>query len=325
MTSSIRNPSIAVIIPCYGASAHILSVLNAIPPIVNNIYVIDDCCPDKTGAIVETNCTDKRVKVVFHDRNRGVGGATITGFKAALNAGADILVKVDGDGQMRLEYLEDLINPITKGLADFAKGNRFFDLEALRTMPVSRRVGNFGLSLLTKFASGNWHISDPTNGYFAVHESSLRRLSLSRLDNRYFFETSLLIQLNIIRSSLIDIPIPALYGNEKSNLKISRTLVEFPIKLGKGLFHRIIWRYFIYDVNAVSLFLILGFALGSGGTAFGIIRYIYGINTNTFQSAGTVALSFLPIILGVMMILEAILLDIIDTPRVAIQQTHRRH
>lgn len=315
---------VAVIIPCYRVKAQILPVLKALPSFVGKIYVIDDCCPEKSGEFVKTHCTDPRVKIIFHEHNKGVGGAIITGFQIALAEGAVILVKVDGDGQMRLDYLEDLIAPLQKGIADFSKGNRFFDLDALRDMPLIRRVGNFGLSLLTKFASGNWHISDPTNGFFAIHESSLRRLSLTKLDSRYFFETSLLIQLNIIRALLVDVPIPAYYGNENSSLNIGRAIFEFPRKLAAGFFRRVGWRYFIYDINAVSVFLVLGCLFTFVGAAFGLERYIAGARTHTFQSAGTVALSFLPIILGFMMMLQAVLLDIIDAPRVALQNMCRR-
>jgi glycosyltransferase involved in cell wall biosynthesis len=314
---------IVAVIPCYKVKAHILEVLSGMPTFVNQIFVVDDACPEGTGAWVQGNCADPRVSVIFNDGNRGVGGAVITGIKAAIAAGAEIVVKVDGDGQMRLDSIAELIAPLISGLADCTKANRFYDLDALQTMPTQRRIGNFALSLAAKFASGNWHISDPTNGFVALHTAAVRRLSLKALAPRYFFEISLLIQLNIIGATTLDVPVPARYGSEKSNLSLLRCLAEFPARLLGGLFRRIYWRYFVFEINAVTLFLFLGLLLSTGGLAFGIARFAIGVRTHTVQTAGTVALSFLPIILGFQMLLQAIVLDIVDRPQMPLQRLAR--
>jgi hypothetical protein len=242
----------------------------------------------------------------------------ITGFKAALDAGADIVVKMDGDGQMEARHLPRLIGPLVARKADFTKGNRFYDLRALRAMPFVRRFGNFGLTLLSKAASGFWHLSDPTNGYFALRANALRLLNFHLLAPRYFFEISLLIQLNVIRAIAFDVPIPAKYADENSSLSPWRALCTFPGRLAGGLIHRIWWRYFIYDINIVTVFLITGAALFFGGGIFGAWRWsnnwIYGHE----QSAGTVAVAMLPMILGFQMLLQAVVLDMMDKPDVPI-------
>ena len=207
--ANLPGTPVAVIIPCYRVSRHILDVIAGIPPWVTGIYAVDDCCPEGTGDLLASQCKDARLRILRHSANQGVGGATCTGYAAALADGFEIMVKMDGDGQMDPNLLPRLVNPITGGLADFTKGNRLFDFKALRQMPRARRFGNLGLTLLTKAASGFWHISDPTNGYTAIHRSALRLINLDRLSRRYFFETSLLIHLNIVRAVAVDVPIPA--------------------------------------------------------------------------------------------------------------------
>jgi glycosyltransferase involved in cell wall biosynthesis len=308
------RPKIAVVIPCFRVREQILGVVESVLGLADFVFAVDDKCPESSGAFLRENCRDPKLAVLFHEANQGVGGAMITGFRAALEAGAEIVVKMDGDGQMEAKYLPQLIAPLRAGDADFAKGNRFFDLHALRSMPRVRRFGNFGLTLLSKAASGFWHLSDPTNGYVAIRRSALRLLNFHLLAPRYFFEISLLIQLNVIRAVAIDIPIPAKYADEKSSLNPWRLLCSFPAKLAAGLVHRIVWRYFIFDVNIVTVFLITGSGLFFGGGAFGLWRWSHNWRFGHEQSAGTVALAMLPMILGFQMLLQAVVLDVIDKP-----------
>jgi dolichol-phosphate mannosyltransferase len=305
---------VAVIIPCYRVARHILDVIAGIPQWVTGIYVVDDCCPEKTGDLLASNCKDARLHILRHSVNQGVGGATCTGYAAALADGFEILVKMDGDGQMDPAFLPRLVNPITSGLADFTKGNRLYDFRALRQMPRKRRLGNLGLTLLTKAASGFWHISDPTNGYTAIHKSALKLINLERLSKRYFFETSLLIHLNIIRAVAVDVPIPARYGSEQSSLNVWKALLEFPPQLVWGLAQRIVRRYFIYDVSAVTILIVAGVAVTSLGVAFGAYHWVLGALSGQLQSSGTVAIAMLLIIVGFQMLLQAIVLDVIDKP-----------
>ena len=304
----------AVVIPCYRVSRHVLGVIAGIPGWVTRIYAVDDCCPEHTADLLQARCEDKRLRILRHTVNQGVGGATCTGYAAALADGFDIIVKMDGDGQMDPSFLPRLVHPILDGKADFTKGNRFYDLEALRQMPRVRRVGNLGLTLLTKAASGFWHIADPTNGFTAIHRAALGLLNLDRLSRRYFFESSLLIHLNIIGAVAVDIPIPARYGDEKSSLNVWRALFGFPPRLLRGLAQRIAWRYFVYDVSAVTILLVAGGFLSFMGVAFGAYHWVIGAMSGQFQSSGTIGIAVLLIILGFQMLLQAIVLDVVEKP-----------
>jgi len=308
------RPKVAVVIPCYRVRDKIVDVVDSVLSMVDFVIAVDDCCPEQSGEFLRKVHTEPKLTIVFHEQNQGVGGAMITGFKTALELGADIVVKMDGDGQMEAKHLPRLIAPLVARKADFAKGNRFYDLRALRQMPLVRRVGNFGLTLLSKAASGFWHLSDPTNGYFAVRANALRLLNFHLLAPRYFFEISLLIQLNVIRAIALDVPIPAKYADENSSLSPWRALVTFPSKLAGGLVHRIWWRYFIYDINIVTVFLITGGFLFFGGGAFGTWRWSHNWLYGREQSAGTVAFAMLPMILGFQMLLQAVVLDMMDKP-----------
>jgi len=308
------GPRVAVVLPAYRVRDQVEGVVRSLVDVADDIIVVDDCCPDQSGAFLQKAFVHPKLKILFHEKNAGVGGATTTGFQAALDAGADIIVKMDSDGQMDARYLPRLIAPLAGGKADFAKGNRFYDLRALQTMPPARRFGNFGLTLLTKAASGFWHLSDPTNGFFAIRRNALDLVNFHLLDSRYFFEISLLVQLNVIRAVAIDIPIPAKYGGEPSSLSPFKALVSFPFKLLASLVHRIWWRYFIYDINIVTIFLITGSLLFFGGGAFGAYRWSQNWAEGHEQSAGTVALAMLPMILGFQMLLQAVVLDMMESP-----------
>ena len=204
-----------------------MGVLQGIGPEVTRIYVVDDHCPDGSGEYVRANCRDTRVVVLTHPINQGVGGAVITGYRAAIENGAEIIVKVDGDGQMDPSLIPYLIDPILANEADYTKGNRFFDLEGVSSMPTVRLVGNAVLSFVTKLSSGYWSLFDPTNGYTAIHAAVARRLPFAKLRRRYFFETDMLFRLNTLRAVVVDVPMAANYGDEVSNLKIKRVMRVF--------------------------------------------------------------------------------------------------
>ena len=171
-------PAIAVVIPCYRETDKILGTLEQIPDYVNTIYCVDDACPDGTGDYIEENSTDPRVQVLRHTHNTGVGGAMVTGYRQALADGADIIVKIDGDGQMNPESIQRFINPIINGRADYTKGNRFYMLNDLDRMPKRRVLGNAALSFMSKLSTGYWQNFDPTNGFTAIHAKVLELLPL---------------------------------------------------------------------------------------------------------------------------------------------------
>ena len=221
------SPRVAVIIPCYKVAAHIAAVIEGIGPEVDAIYCVDDACPEGSGKLVEKQISDKRVKVVYHDENQGVGGAALTGYRRALEDGHDVLVKIDGDGQMDPALIPQFVYPIAVGEADYTKGNRFFNLENVQGMPLVRLIGNGALSFLTKLSSGYWNIFDPTNGYTAMHRSVGELIVQRKIDKRYFFETDMLLNLYLLRAVVQDVPMAAVYGQEKSNLSVRRVIFPF--------------------------------------------------------------------------------------------------
>lgn len=310
---------IAVIIPCYRVKGQIPDVLQSIPDWVDFIFAVDDACPEQSGQFAAENVRDPRFRLLTHAINQGVGAAMRTGYRAALETDANIFVKLDGDGQMDPARIASLLKPICSGKADFAKANRFYDFKALYDMPLIRRIGNMGLTLLVKLASGYWDVSDPTNGFFAIHRTSVELLDLHKLDSRYFFECKQLVDLNIVRAVIAEVPIPARYGNEASSLSVRRSMAVFPFKLVRALGHRILWRYYVYSMNAVTIFLTVGGLLTAGSLIFGSYRWYLSAFADQTQSAGTVALGLFPAIIGVQMLLQAMILDILDKPSAPIQ------
>lgn len=308
------SDKIAVVIPCYRVTRHILGVIRSIGPEVQGVFVVDDCCPEGSGDLVESQCTDPRVTVIRHDYNQGVGAAVMTGYCAALQEGYEILVKVDGDGQMDVSLIPDFVEPIRKGLADYTKGNRFFDLEEIRNMPRLRIVGNAVLSFMTKFSSGYWNVFDPTNGFTAIHAGVARYLPMHKISRRYFFESDMLFRLNTLRAVVYDIPMSARYGDEVSNLKISAIVGEFLLKHGKNFGKRIFYNYYLRDLSLASLELPLGLLLLLFGIFYGGYNWSHSVSAGIPSSAGTVMLSGLPVILGLQLLLSFLGHDIASVP-----------
>lgn len=228
MTDANGTPQIALIIPCFKVKRHILSVLDGIPDSITQIYLVDDSCPEGTASWVESRVRDGRIKILRHSTNQGVGGTMITGYKAALERGADILVKMDGDGQMDPQYLPALLSPLLLNKADYAKGNRFAQpTELLRHMPLERMIGNFLSSMASKITTGYWRVMDPNNGYTAIRADTLRKLPLEQLNRGFFFETHMLFELKIINARVLDIPIVPIYASESSNMEPWRDVPLF--------------------------------------------------------------------------------------------------
>lgn len=319
-----RDFEIAVVIPTFKARRHILGVLEAIGPEVSKIYVVDDCCPEKSGEFVSQSCTDSRVTVIRHEENKGVGGAVMTGYLAAINDGMDILVKIDSDGQMDPALINDFATPIINGEADYTKGNRFFDLEKVRTMPMMRLYGNAVLSLLCKLSSGYWNIFDPTNGYTAIHADVARHLPMKKISLRYFFETDMLFRLNTLRAVVVDIPMEAKYGDEISNLKISKVIFEFSVKHMRNFFKRIFYNYYLRDMALASIELPLGVGMLLFGIIYGLANWIGSAESGVASPAGTVMLSALPIIAGIQFLLGFIGYDVSSVPTRPVHRNIRK-
>lgn len=316
-----QSPHVAVVIPCYRAKAQVSAVIAAMPLEVTSIHVVDDACPDLTGQFVQQSCADPRVRVYFNPRNLGVGGAVIRGYEGALADGADVIVKIDGDGQMDPALLPAFIEPILAGKADYTKGNRFFDLENISRMPVVRIVGNAALSLLSKLSTGYWDIFDPTNGYTAIHSDVARRLPFDRISQRYFFESDMLFRLNTLRAVVLDVPMDARYEDEISNLKVGRALFDFASKHARNFFKRIFYNFFLRDMSLASLELIAGSALLAAGGGYGLASWWQSARTGSTTPAGTVMLAALPMLIGLQFILAFLSYDIASVPR---RPIHRR-
>lgn len=314
---------VAVVIPAYRVTQHISEVIHGIPESVWGIYVVDDACPDGTGKYVESFITDPRVRVLYLPVNQGVGGAVMAGYQAALADHADILVKVDGDGQMDPALIGDFIAPIISGEADYTKGNRFYDLEMIRSMPKVRIFGNAVLSLLTKLSSGYWNLFDPTNGYTAIHADACKHLPFHKISKRYFFETDMLFRLNTLRAMVVDVPMDAKYGEETSHLKISKIMGEFLYKHTKNFGKRIFYNYFLRDMSLASIQLVLGLLLTFFGVVFGGYHWLISADVGIPASAGTVMVAAMPLLIGLQLILSFIGYDIASVPRRPLHRSKR--
>ncbi|WP_325917819.1 glycosyltransferase family 2 protein [Pseudomonas frederiksbergensis] len=305
---------VAVVIPSYRVTAHIVEVIDAIGPEVWRIYVIDDACPDGSGEHVLASCNDPRVKVLPHDVNKGVGGAVMTGYQTALADGASIIVKVDGDGQMDPTLIPLFIEPILAGEADYTKGNRFFNLEEVQSMPRLRLFGNAVLSLMAKLSTGYWDLFDPTNGYTAIHRDVARLLPLDKVSQRYFFETDILFRLNTVRAVVVDVPMEARYGDEVSHLKISKIIGEFLFKHLRNFTKRVLYNYYLRDMSLASIELPIGILMFLFGILFGSFHWFESAQNGVATPAGTVMLSALPMLMGLQLIMAFLGYDIASVP-----------
>ncbi|MDR2678652.1 MAG: glycosyltransferase family 2 protein [Zoogloeaceae bacterium] len=306
---------IAVVIPCYKVGERVLDVIQRVGDGCWRIYIVDDACPERVGDLVTARCTDPRVHVIRHQANLGVGGAVMTGYRRAIQDGAQIIVKIDGDGQLDPALMGAFVAPLIAGQADYVKGNRFFDLEGLKEMPGIRVFGNAILSFFSKLSSGYWDIFDPTNGYTAIRVEVAQKLPFGKISQRFFFESDMLFRLNLLRAVVIDIPMDAHYGEEVSNLSIMSSVGEFLIKHTRNLGKRIFYEYFLRDMSLASFELLFGIAAVLFGGLFGITHWLESLASGITTPAGTVMLSALPVMLGLQFLLAFIGYDIQAIPR----------
>ena len=322
MPKFISNNSskiLAVVIPAYHSEKRIERVLRGVPSFVNHIIVVDDGSQDQTeNIVIDYQKIDERIHIIKHLENGGVGSAMLSGYARALELGAEIAIKMDSDDQMDPKYIPALVQPIIEKEVDYTKGNRFLHINELLGMPFKRRVGNIGLSILVKLASGYWNIFDPTNGYTAINLHVLSQIDQKRIDNRYFFESSMLLELGMVQAVVRDISIPARYGDEISRLSERDALFRFPGLLCKGFFRRILVQYFIRDFSAISLFLVFGLGALIFGVVFGGWKWVISSQSGIPATTGTIMIAVLPVIIGIQLILEAIVMDIQNVPSSAI-------
>lgn len=321
----VWTTGIAVVIPSYKVTRHIQGVLAAIGPEVDAVYCVDDACPDGSGDFIESNVTDPRVRVLRNPQNQGVGGAMMTGYRRAVADGALVIVKIDGDGQMDPTLLPAFVRPILDGEADYAKGNRFWDLSQIRRMPALRRIGNLGLSFMAKASTGYWDIFDPTNGYTAIHARVAANLPFDSISRRYFFETDMLFRLNTIRAVVIDVPMDARYGDETSGLKASGVFFEFLFKHLRNLGKRIVYNYFLRDLSLASLELLAAVTLLVFGAAFGGWHWLQSVRSATGTPLGTVMIATVSVVSGLQFLLAFLGYDIASIPRKPLARVLTKH
>lgn len=310
--SVIDNPTrICAIVPAYKVTRHIVSVVQGLFEQVEHIFVVDDACPDGSGAYLlgELGGADPRLTIIRLDKNQGVGGAVMAGYRAAAEKGFKVLVKVDGDGQMDPSFIPILVAPLLLGVADYAKGNRFFDPDSLTDMPLTRLFGNAGLSFLTKLSTGYWHLMDPTNGFTALHAHVLPWLHLHKVERRYFFETDMLFRLGLVNAVIEDVPIAANYSDETSHLNVGFAVFDFGVKHIARIFKRLFYVYFLRSFSLGSVFLVASFPMILFGVTFGLLEWYSSVQSGNAATAGTIMLAAMPTLVGIQLFLSFLSLD----------------
>ncbi|HKU81161.1 MAG TPA: glycosyltransferase family 2 protein [Candidatus Tumulicola sp.] len=308
---------ICCIIPAYKARATICDVVRGVLPYVDKVIVVDDACPQQSGLRVEEAYSGNPSVLVFRrPKNGGVGAATKSGIRKAIELGADEIVKIDADDQMDASCIPDLARLLTAnpGMA-LARGNRFFDPRLVGTMPKARLIGNSFLSLFAKFASGYWNILDPTNGFLAFNGSLLRAVNWARFADDYFFEISVLCEYGLKRAAIGELQMDTIYGNNPSSLSIMRVLMSFPPRLLRLALRRLAVQYFLFDVNLGSMYILFGLSLCLFGAGFLSFEWVQSILSNVPRTTGTVMLGVLPFLMGFQLLLNALLYDVQFGPK----------
>jgi glycosyltransferase involved in cell wall biosynthesis len=304
----LEGKSIAVVVPAYREEELIGATLGGIPGFVDRIYVVDDASPDATGERART-FGDSRVSVLTHERNEGVGAAIVTGYDRALADGIDVTCVMAGDNQMDPGELEALVRPVARGEVDYAKANRLFSGEAWRVIPRHRYIGNAILSLLTKIASGYWHVADSQSGYTAISRDMLAQLDTHRIYRGYGFPNDMLVHLNVWNARVRDFSSRPVYGvGERSGIKIRRVVPRISWLLLKGFLWRLREKYVIRDFHPLVFFYALGLVMTLAGLVLGVVETVLRIAGNAV-SVGTVVLVALLLIAGSQFTLFAMWFD----------------
>jgi glycosyltransferase involved in cell wall biosynthesis len=304
----LEGKSVAVVVPAYREEALIGATLGGIPGFVDRVYVVDDASSDATAQRARS-FGDTRVDVIEHERNQGVGAAIVTGYERALADGIDVTCVMAGDNQMDPGELEQLVRPVARGEVDYAKANRLFTGEAWRVIPRHRYIGNAILSLLTKIASGYWHVADSQSGYTAISRARLAQLDRERLYRGYGFPNDMLVHLNVWNARVRDFPARPVYGvGERSGIRLRRVVPRISWLLLKGFVWRLREKYVIRDFHPLVFFYALGFVMTSAGLALGAVETALRIAGNAV-SVGTVVLVALLLIAGSQFTLFAMWFD----------------
>jgi glycosyltransferase involved in cell wall biosynthesis len=305
----VDGKTIAVVVPAYDEEKLLPETLAGIPDFVDQIYVVDDASRDSTAEQARASA-DPRVQLIEHDRNRGVGAAIVTGYEHAVADRVDVTCVMAGDNQMDPADLLSIVEPVARGEVEYAKANRLFTGEAWKLIPHSRYLGNATLSLLTKFASGYWHVADSQSGFTAVSLATLERLELDRLYPRYGFPNDMLVHLNVLDARVRDVPSRPVYNvGERSGIRYSRVIPTISWLLLKAFFWRLKEKYVIRDFHPLVFFYVFGIVMFLAGVCLGISEIVLRILGNPIPPA-TVVLIALLILFGSQFTLFAMWFDL---------------
>jgi glycosyltransferase involved in cell wall biosynthesis len=304
----LDGKSVAVVIPAYDEEALIADTVAGVPAFVDRIFVVDDASRDGTAAAAR-GTGDDRVEIVTHEHNSGVGAAIISGYRRALESGADVTAVMAADNQMDPDDLERLVAPVAHGEVDYAKANRLISGEAWRLIPRTRYLGNAVLSLLTKIASGYWHVADSQSGYTAIARPTLERLDLDRIYRGYGFPNDMLVHLNVWSARVRDFPSRPIYGvGERSGIKLYSVIPRISWLLVKRFFWRLREKYVIRDFHPLVFFYVLGLLMTVVGLTLGIVETVLRFMGNEITTP-TVVLIALLLISGTQFTLFAMWFD----------------
>lgn len=307
----LNDQNIAVVVPCYNESLLIGRVIETMPSFVDRIFVVDDVSKDETCAIVQgyVNKDPDRVILIRHTVNQGVGGAIATGYKAARDEGIEVTAVMAGDAQMDPAELESIVWPVLSGEYDYTKGNRLFSGEAWEMIPRVRYLGNAMLSLLTKIASGYWHVADSQSGYTAISLKALQTIDWDQMYKRYGQPNDLLTRLNIYDFRVKDVPIRPIYGiGEKSGIRPLRMIPHLSLLLYRLFWYRMLQKYVIRDFHPLLFFYAIGAALISPGLILGAYLFLKRIFFGPVAETSALFAMFL-FITGLQLVLFAMWMD----------------
>jgi glycosyltransferase involved in cell wall biosynthesis len=299
---------VAVVVPAYDEERLVVETLAGIPAFVDRIYVVDDASRDGTAEQAAA-LGDPRVEVVRHERNSGVGSAIVSGYRRALEEEIDVACVMAADNQMDPAELEALVGPVARGEVDYAKANRLVSGEAWTVIPRTRYLGNAVLSLLTKIASGYWHVADSQAGYTAISREALRRLDLGQLYPRYGFPNDVLVHLNVQNARVRDVPSRPIYDvGERSGIKLRSVVPRISWLLFKGFWWRMLHKYVIRDFHPLVFFYAFGLVMTFLGLVLGVLEVVLRILGNEITPA-TIVLVAVLLIAGLQLTLFAMWFD----------------
>jgi dolichol-phosphate mannosyltransferase len=325
-TAGNSTPCVGVVIPCFRAVGSIRDVVLRIPREVQRVVVVDDADPDHSYDQIRDliNGDGERpfIDVIHRTTNGGVGQATLDGLNYLTTfPEIDVLVKIDADGQIDPEAIPILVQQLVENDADYAKGNRLWSNRSVHEMPSRRIFLNAITSFASKFSSGYWQVLDPANGFFAIRTPIFRSIESAQLDARWFFESDMLFQLALIRAFVVDVPMRASYGSEKSNVKVIREIPGFAFKHLNRFVKRLWFVYFLRSFSVATLFLLSGITMSTVGVAMGLYSWLHGMQSGQQTLPGTIGLVSILLISGALSLITFVLIDMQSVPTRSMHRT----